>query len=445
MSGMPNLTLRTFYLSFKMSQSAINFTNPEGKSALDLALENHEWEIAGILVNAGAKIVHPPKEDLLVSLMGYFPLEEKTHETLVQEILTTGIDVNQLFAGRTALMIACDEGYLKIVEKLLDAGANPDIRNEEGVTALMLACQREHLDIVNKLIEAGANVHLEDEDKDTALHYACSRSDKPEIVERLLVASSKVNHKNAKGLTPLMRVSKFGCKNAFDALIRYSADPNLQKKNGDTALILACKKFDQKIAELLVKIGADVNIQNKKGFTALSKLIEKGFHNKKDLVKLLLDNGSDVNLATNEGWTPLMFASADGIDGIVKLLVEHITTLKPEVEELSKETSTEDPEYRDYLPEVKLFKNSDKYYTWAWKENVDVILIRHGVSVYAIGKYNPSEDICLHPLYYLSDSDKTELSKFGITSKEVMSAGVCALEKFAEIHSRSGITFIVRE
>ena len=73
-----------------------------------------------------------------------------------------------------ALLIACHYGNIKIVELLLDNGADvntPTYNN--NYMPLMTASIRGHIKIVRKLLDAGAVVNAQDDGGWTALHLAC--------------------------------------------------------------------------------------------------------------------------------------------------------------------------------------------------------------------------------------------------------------------------------
>lgn len=61
------------------------------------------------------------------------------------------------FSDNTPLMRAASRGVCLIARILLDAGANPDIQNSDGVTALMVATIHYMVDIVELLVHYGAN------------------------------------------------------------------------------------------------------------------------------------------------------------------------------------------------------------------------------------------------------------------------------------------------
>ena len=52
-------------------------------------------------------------------------------------------------------MMAAGDGCNDIVTKLIDAGADINIRNDKGLTALMMALRYGYLDTVQILLNAG--------------------------------------------------------------------------------------------------------------------------------------------------------------------------------------------------------------------------------------------------------------------------------------------------
>ena len=62
--------------------------------------------------------------------------------------------------GRTALMVAVDEGYTLLVPPLLAAGADLDVRAPDGATALFIAAMHRHSEIIALLMKAGADVSV---------------------------------------------------------------------------------------------------------------------------------------------------------------------------------------------------------------------------------------------------------------------------------------------
>lgn len=128
---------------------------------------------------------------------------ESGQEQKVKELLTKDIDVNeQAEAGWTALMLATAQGYPKIASMLLDAGANPDVENLQGITPLIYSSFYKNIEICKLLLEYGANPDLQDIYGKTALMVATSAGS-IDIVNTLLKAKANTNIKNMKNMTAL--------------------------------------------------------------------------------------------------------------------------------------------------------------------------------------------------------------------------------------------------
>jgi ankyrin repeat protein len=71
------------------------------------------------------------------------------------------------------LIKASQNGYLEVIEKLIEAGADDfNARDNDGMTALIIAVRRGHLEVVETLIKAGADVNAKNDDGKTAMAEA---------------------------------------------------------------------------------------------------------------------------------------------------------------------------------------------------------------------------------------------------------------------------------
>jgi ankyrin repeat protein len=81
----------------------------------------------------------------------------------------------------------------RVVQLLLERGADPNIRNDNGKTALWLALQvgchdpKKGLPVIKLLLEAGADVNIRDNEGQTPLQWAVSYTcPKKEVADLLL-------------------------------------------------------------------------------------------------------------------------------------------------------------------------------------------------------------------------------------------------------------------
>nr|XP_046213408.1 ankyrin repeat domain-containing protein 2 isoform X3 [Oncorhynchus gorbuscha] len=149
-------------------------------------------------------------------------------------------------------MKAATQGKLKVVEKYLEDGGDPNFSDELRRTALHFASIEGHSTIIQKLLEKGANINSKDRLMASPLHVA-TRTGHSDVVGHLLNSGAKINARDREGDTPLHDAVRLG---------RY------------------------KILKLLIVGGADTRLKNHEGFTAVEQVKEWQFDTKETLEKL---------------------------------------------------------------------------------------------------------------------------------------------------------------
>ena len=125
-----------------------------GRSPLLLASSSGHLDIVKMLVQAGAGVRDTDNEgDTCLILAANFG-----HTETVRVLLCMPeVDVNhQGMNNHTALHSAVDEGHPDVVQLLIDAGADIETKDTDGLSPLWLASTLGHLDVVKMLVEAGA-------------------------------------------------------------------------------------------------------------------------------------------------------------------------------------------------------------------------------------------------------------------------------------------------
>jgi ankyrin repeat protein len=158
----------------------------------------------------------------------------------------------------TELLYAAGRGDLTAVRELIAKGVSVNAANHVGGTALMSACASYRSEIVEFLLQAGADVNLRTNDSRTALHAAVGSSpslpEKQRVCVRLLLnRGAQMDAQDNSGLTPLMNATWFGCLLSALELLNAGASLTLKDAKGRTAKDLACLKNNGEIIEAITK------------------------------------------------------------------------------------------------------------------------------------------------------------------------------------------------
>ena len=159
---------------------------------------------------------------------------------IVQALIDAGADVKQsLPDGETALYVYASRGRSELLAPLTSAGADVDQRETAmGETPLYTACRHGHISAVRELLRLGANAVTPTNTKESPL-WVASRRGHLLIVEALLGAGAPVNAQDEVGETPLHKAAEYGHLAVLKALLAAGADPALEAMAGDTALVAA--------------------------------------------------------------------------------------------------------------------------------------------------------------------------------------------------------------
>lgn len=126
----------------------------------------------------------------------------------------------------------------------------------------MWASSQGRVDAVRALLQAGANVNAADVDGVTALMWACG--------------SEAAEEAHQRGLQFLEKATK-GQKDVVQLLLEYGARIDDRDNDGITAIMYASYHGHASAIEVLLNWGADADVQNKAGQTAYQLALNAGF------------------------------------------------------------------------------------------------------------------------------------------------------------------------
>ncbi|TGL70313.1 ankyrin repeat domain-containing protein [Leptospira kmetyi] len=269
--------------------ATVDASDSRGKTALMIA--DHRPEVAEVLIRSGANVNAQDKDGnsvLSESLSGLLDVKVLDIDDLAvpKRLIESGAKleyVSKLDETRkfpvSILNMAIRHGNLVLVKFLVEnhADVNFDKGNPEEFP-LFLACgagsSSAHYPIVEFLLKNNAKsdytsrLHEKNQDgkqiqagADNALHFLSEKSEVDLRIPELLVKTgTNLNHRNAEGISPLLRAILKKRISLAEKLIELGADPNLSDVYGRSPLEEARRqKFDTLETLILKKIGTKDN------------------------------------------------------------------------------------------------------------------------------------------------------------------------------------------
>jgi ankyrin repeat protein len=179
--------------------------------------------------------------------------------------------------------------------------------------------------ILERLLNAGADPNQTDAAGYGPLHVAAGTGDSTSVT-MLLENHSTVNLQSVIGNSPLFTAVYMNRLRVVDLLLRAGADPNLVGNTLWSPLHKAAQNGEFAIVQVLIQHGAYVSARDNAGFTPLHTAAERGHA---EILRLLLKNGATPDTVTPDGYTPVNSAAFLGKTEILKVLLEAGANVNP--------------------------------------------------------------------------------------------------------------------
>ncbi|KAG8552329.1 hypothetical protein GDO81_004477 [Engystomops pustulosus] len=217
------------------------------------------------------------------------------------------------------------------------------VKASQNSTPLHLAAGYNRVKIVQLLLQHGADVQAKDKGDLVPLHNACSYGHY-EVTELLVKHGACVNAMDLWQFTPLHEAASKNRVEVCSLLLSYGADPHMLNCHNKSAIDLApTPQLKERLAYefkghslLLAAREADVarikkhllleivNFKHPQTHeTALHFAASSPYPKRKQVCELLLRKGGNVNEKTKDFLTPLHVAAEKGYNDVVEVLLKH--------------------------------------------------------------------------------------------------------------------------
>ena len=237
--------------------------------------------------------------------------DETTPEMAKSMLKLRGYEINE-----KGLFKAVAKEDVLGVSGFLNAGVDPNSKNEKGETALTFAIDDNESDKIAKILIRKANVSMPDDLGSSPLHLAVIRN-KDKVFDLILEKNVDVNIAGSEGkvkkITPLYAAVLKRRNDLVKKLLKKGADPNIEDSEGSFPLIDAVfqKAANPETVKLLLENGAKINKKNPDGASALIYAASNQDITpevRQTIVKLLLDKGADKSIKAKDGHDALYWA-----------------------------------------------------------------------------------------------------------------------------------------
>lgn len=204
---------------------------------------------------------HPP----LYYALTKYESGDDSEDSYASLLIEKSADTNPIYSqtSDSLLQVLILNGAEKAAVFLLDHISDLDHANAKGETALHVACVKNCPRVVEKLMEMGADANVPSRESRWSPLHCCVVNNAVDCVRVFVRFRERVNFngRDANGDTPVSLALSEGRNELVPVLIEGGADVNVRNGKDFTLLHQAILKEDSKTAIFLLDNGADINAQ----------------------------------------------------------------------------------------------------------------------------------------------------------------------------------------
>ncbi|MEE3003710.1 MAG: ankyrin repeat domain-containing protein [Pseudomonadota bacterium] len=213
--------------------------------------------------------------------------------------------LNKTFpSGSSYLHLAIESNNIELVQALLEAGVDINIKNADQQSPLHVACNRGLTEIKDLLLANNADITLLDLDNWYPLHYAIFNGEKDII--KLIHPSFFIGDTDYSIPSILHLAASHASKKSLETLLNNGADTSRLNFIGETPLMTSVGNDNSEIFSSLLKFSNDLNIVNSDGLAILHIVLCNCDMSK--FYAILKTERANVNLKLANGYTVMHLA-----------------------------------------------------------------------------------------------------------------------------------------
>ncbi|XP_012153626.2 uncharacterized protein LOC100881453 isoform X1 [Megachile rotundata] len=226
-------------------------------------------------------------------------------------------------AAATAELAVPKKVGLRVLQTLLEFGADVNAKDEDGRQPILWAASAGSVEAVLALARAGGSAAAGAADKDglTALHCAASRGHARCVEALINLCGAHPDHVDDNGCSALHYAATLGHADATALILKLGADPNRQDRKGRTPALCAAAKGQLETLKILAQHGGSLYARTVRGTGVAHEAVASG---RIELIKWLAKKRpSTLDVATHDGKTPLHVAALHGHLDACKVLLDN--------------------------------------------------------------------------------------------------------------------------
>ncbi len=317
-------------------------TNSDGDTPLMVAVKTGRKDVVELLLQNNVNVDISKENGMTALMMAAISGNNEVLELLISK----GADVNRKdHFDNTALIYAIKFGHLICVNTLINSkNIVLDIDHDSSqTTELMVAAALGNERIVEALLNKGADINKKNVQKMDPLMFAVNKNNKT-IVELLIQKGALVNEADSHGWSPIMVAARKGYGDIANILLQKNDNNALLNKtlpNGFNAMLIAARNGQTAIVKLFLDKGDSLDHLQ---FEDIKKIFREGSNINKDTLHILLKgtNKPDIKdllyneyikrLSAEEKKSELTTSLEDADEKQIALLIElgALTDVTPE-------------------------------------------------------------------------------------------------------------------